>query len=100
MPWQNQGGGSGGGGPWGGGQSPWGRGGGGSQPPNLEEILRRGQDRFRRVLPGGTGVGPIAALILAAIVLLWLFSGLYRVLPDEQGVVLRFGALNRVSQSG
>src|SRR5579864_5721678 len=101
MPWQNQGGGSGGGGPWGGGPSPWGRGGGGgSQPPNLEEILRRGQDRFRRALPGGTGSAPIVALIVGVIAMIWLFSGTYRVQPDEQGVVLRFGALNRVTQSG
>jgi membrane protease subunit HflK len=55
MRWQNQGGG-GGGGPWGGGQSPWGRG-SGPQPPNLEDILRRSQDRFRRALPGGFGSG-------------------------------------------
>ncbi len=107
MPWQNQsgggggpwgGGGSGGGGPWGGGQSPWGRG-RGSQP-NLEEILRRGQDRFRRVLPGGGGGAPIVVLIIGVILLLWLFSGTYRVQPDEQGVVLRFGALNRITQPG
>ena len=69
MPWQNQGGGGnggggGGGGPWGGGQSPWGRG-GGPQPPNLEEILRRGQARFRRLLPGGWGSG--RGIILAVL---------------------------------
>ena len=54
MPWSNQ---NGGGGPWGGGgggnnQGPWGQGpnrprGGGDGnggPPDLEEIIRRGQD--------------------------------------------------------
>ena len=32
------------------------------------------------------------ALIALAVVALWLASGFYRVQPDEQGVVLRFGA--------
>ena len=31
---------------------------------------------------------------------LWLASGIYRVQPDELGVVLRFGAFNRVTQPG
>src|SRR5579863_5646934 len=91
MPWQNQGGGGGGGGPWGGGQSPWGRG-GGARPPNLEDILRRGQDRFRRLLPGGWGTGRGVVLVLIALFFLWVISGFYRVEPDEEGIVLRFGA--------
>jgi modulator of FtsH protease HflK len=101
MPWQNQGGGGsgGGGGPWGGGQSPWGRG-GGPQPPNLEEILRRGQDRFRRVLPGGWGSGRGVILVLLALVVIWLLSGIYFVQPDEEGIVMRFGAFNRKTTPG
>jgi len=58
MPWNNQS----GGGPWGGGNGggPWGqgpRGTGGPQgsPPDLEDIIRRGQDRLKRALPGGAG---------------------------------------------
>jgi modulator of FtsH protease HflK len=88
-----------GGGPWGGGggHSPWGR---GSQPPNIEEILRKSQDRLRRILPGGTGKGRGIAIIVAALVVLWLASGLYRVQPDEQGIVLRFGAYNRTTSPG
>jgi modulator of FtsH protease HflK len=88
-----------GGGPWGGGggPSPWSR---GPQPPNLEEILRRGQDRFRRYLPGGMGGGRGLLLVLAAIVLLWLASGIYTVQPDEVGIVLRFGAYDRKAEPG
>jgi membrane protease subunit HflK len=86
-----------GGGPWGGG--PWGgppRGNGtpprGRSPqPNIEEMLRRGQDQFRRLMPQNFGSGKGVLIIIAALVLLWLASGIYRVLPDEQGVVLRFG---------
>ena len=104
MPWKGQGGG--GGGPWGGGngQGPWGQGpsGGqrGPQPPNIEELIRRGQDRFRKLVPGGTGGGRIALLIGAAVLLLWAATGIYRVGPDELGVVLRFGAYRETTQSG
>lgn len=102
MPWQNQGGsggGSGGGGPWGGGQSPWGRG-GGQRPPNLEEILRRSQDRFRSALPGGFGSGRGVIIVLIVLVALWAASGFFRVQPDEVGVVLQFGAYNRTVTPG
>jgi membrane protease subunit HflK len=106
MPWSNQGGG-GGGGPWGpppggGGNNPWGRPGGGSGPhsPDLEELLRKGQDRFRRAMPGGFGSGKGIAIVAAVIVGIWLASGFYRVQPDEQGVVLRFGEWVRTEQPG
>ncbi len=112
MPWPNQGG---GGGPWGsggggggGGQSPWRRGPGGGggggfgggQPPNLEEMLRRGQDRLKRALPGGFGTGKGLALIGLALIAIWLASGFYRVQPDEVGMVLRFGEWVRRAEPG
>jgi membrane protease subunit HflK len=83
MPWQNQGG---GGGPWGG------RPGGGKPPPDIEEMLRRSQDKVRRFLPsGGSGKGLI--LIAAIVVLVWLATGFYRVDTNQQGVALIFGKL-------
>ena len=93
MPWSNQTGG--GGGPWGSGsRGPWGSGpqpsGGGSRPPDLEEFLRRSQDRLRNVMPGNLGGRGIGLIVLVAIAL-WAFSGFYTVGPDEVGVVLRFG---------
>jgi membrane protease subunit HflK len=94
MSWGNQGG---GGGPWGGGQSPWGR---GPQQPNLEEILRRGQARVRRLLPFGPNPRSIFVLALGVIVLIWAATGFFRVQPDELGVVLRFGAYNRTMTPG
>lgn len=88
-----------GGGPWGGGgggPGPWGSGGGGRgfQPPNFEDALRRLQNFLRGILPGGTGSGGpgIWALGLGIIVVIWLASGIYRVDPDQEGIVLRFGA--------
>jgi len=106
MPWENKG-----GGPWGGGGSgggsngggPWGRGGGGGggqKPPDLEEIIRRGQDRFKGFLPSG-GVGGMGlGIILVVAFILWMATGLYRVQPDEQGVVLQFGKWVTTTQPG
>lgn len=92
MAWNNQGGPWGGGGGQGGGQSPWSRGpGGGGQPPDFEEMLRRGQDRMRNLVPGGMGPGKLGALLAALAALLWLASGLYQVQPGEVGVPLVFG---------
>jgi modulator of FtsH protease HflK len=90
MPWSNQ---SGGGGWKGGGGGPWGpRPGGPGQQPDLEEILRRSQDRLRQAIPGGRMGGPFAALIAIVVVALVGFFGFtVRVNPDELGIVLRFG---------
>ncbi|MDJ0611823.1 MAG: FtsH protease activity modulator HflK [Kiloniellales bacterium] len=99
MPWKNQGGG-GSGGPWGGGGQggggPWGGGGGpggpaGPRPPDFEDFIRKGQDRFKRMMPGGMSSGAGLALVLALLLLGWGISGFYRVNPGEQGVVLQFG---------
>ena len=100
MPWSNQGGGpwgSGGGGkgPWGSGQQP-----SGPTPPDLEEFLRRSQDKLRTVLPGGSLGGKGLGLIVLAAIAIWLFSGFFRVEPDELGVVLRFGAAVREVKPG
>ena len=111
MPWTNQGsggpwgpsGGNGGDGAGGGddGSGSWGRRppGGGPQGPDIEDLLRRGQDRIRGLLPGklgGRGFG-LVLLILAA---LWLGSGFYTIAPEEQGVVLRFGEYATTTQPG
>jgi len=94
MAWNNQGGGpwGGGGGGQGGGQSPWSRGpGGGGQPPDFEEMLRRGQDRMKSFMPGGMGPGRVGAILVGVAAVLWLASGLYQVQPAERGVPLIFG---------
>ncbi len=98
MPWSNQS----GGGPWGSGsRGPWGSGpqSQGPRPPDLEEFLRRSQDKLRSLLPGNLGGRGIALIALAAVVL-WGFSGFFRVEPDELGVVLRFGKFVREVQPG
>jgi modulator of FtsH protease HflK len=98
MPWKNQG-----GGPWGSGpKGPWGSGPQpvGPRPPDLEDLLRRGQDRLQQLLPGGyfSGVGIVVILLFA--VAIWLASGFYRVQSEELGIVLRFGKYVRDAQPG
>lgn len=99
MPWSNQN----GGGPWGGGgggggnnQGPWGkgpnrpRGGGNGGPPDLDEILRRGQDQLKNIVPGGLN-GGVVLVGLALLAAFWLTQAIYTVQPDERAVELRFG---------
>jgi modulator of FtsH protease HflK len=89
MPWSNQ---SGGGG-WKGGGGPWGpRPSGPGQQPDLEDILRRGQDRIRQAMPGGRLGGPFAVLLAVVVIALIGFFGFtVRVNPEELGIVLQFG---------
>jgi modulator of FtsH protease HflK len=105
MPWNSD---EGGGnkGPWG--QGPWGQGpkgprntGGGrgpNSPPDLDELLQRGKDSLKNVLPsGGRGTWLLPIALAAAFV---LFNSIYQVQPDENGIVLRFGAYTRTANPG
>ncbi len=99
MPWTSQGGGG-----WqgGGGGGPWGRGparGGGGQS-DFEDILRRGQDRLKSWFPGGAKGGRGIIILILIALGIWFASGFYRVQPDEQGVVLRFGEWVKTTQPG
>jgi modulator of FtsH protease HflK len=98
MPWSNQG-----GGPWGSGpKGPWGSGpqSSGPTPPDLEDLLRRSQDKLKNVLPGGNLGGKGFALIGLAALAIWGFSGFYQVRTDEIGVVMRFGKYVRDAYPG
>ncbi len=91
-PWGNQNNNGGGGGPWGGGPSGGGR--GGNQPPDLEDIFRKGQDRLKQVLPNGSDGQPNKFMYILVILLLaafWLYQCFYQLKPDQLGVELLFG---------
>ena len=91
-------------------QSPWGSppGGGGGNggfrrgptPPDIDEVIKKIQSLLNRFLGGGKGGAKPIIVGLLIIVTLWGLSGLYRVLPDEQGVVLRFGKFVNTTQPG
>ena len=91
MPWNDQNSNGNNGGPWGKRESSGGR------APDIEEMLRRGQKKLNKLLPGGKG--GIFSIFLVVIVL-WIASGFYRVNADEQGVVLRFGEWVRTTAPG
>ncbi len=138
MPWNDNKGG--GGGPWGGGgsggsggsgggdgNSPWGKpsnggsgggkppGGGSKDRPDLEETLRRMQERFKRKGgsggsgggaggsggrgPGNFGVTGLVVILVIALVG-WAFTGIYQVDERQQAVVLRFGTFHRYEGPG
>ena len=90
------------------GGSPWGTppGGGngsgkGPTPPDIDKIIKDIQNKINKFLPGGSSSGgKQAILVLVVLSFVWLASGLYRVLPDEQGVVLRFGKFIKTTQPG
>ena len=93
-------------------QSPWGTpppGGGGPsgngsgtrrEPPNLDDIIKNFQKTINKFSGGKSGGSKPFVLGLIILVLLYVASGLYRVLPDEQGVVLRFGKYVHTTQPG
>ena len=79
MPWKND---SGGGkGPWDSRANP---------SPDLEDLIRQGQDRLKRIMPSG---GPRGVIVLAvlALVILSAWSAYYTVPSDSVAVVQRFG---------
>ncbi len=91
-------------------QSPWGSTpGGGSdgngsgtrrEPPSLDELIRNFQKTINKFSGGKSGGSRPIIIGLLVVVLLYVGSGLYRVLPDEQGVVLRFGKFINTTQPG
>ncbi|MEB8388492.1 FtsH protease activity modulator HflK [Rhodobacteraceae bacterium KMM 6894] len=116
----NSGNGSGGNNGNGGGDRPGpGRGGnrpeGSSQMPEIDELMKKGQDQLR-VLMGGRGGGGnrngvdggggpgltrgTVLLGLLGLVALWLFASFYTVKPEERAVELFLGEYHRTTGSG
>ncbi len=119
------------GGPWGGGGGNRGNGDGGRQNggggkdggggrgdgpqiPEIDEIVRKGQEQLRVLMGGrggggrdggGSGEGPgitrgTVGLIALGAVALWLFASFYTVRPEEQSVELFLGKYSATGQPG
>ena len=97
--------------PGGGNKDPWG-GRGDQGPPDLDEVVKKMQEKLgglfgggrkgggdggsRRGGPGFAGFGVVAAIVAVV----WLFSGIYIVDAGKQGVVMRFGAYSETTPPG
>ncbi|MDC9701121.1 MAG: FtsH protease activity modulator HflK [Alphaproteobacteria bacterium] len=79
---------------WGG--SPWGSGGNGGgldnrSPPDIEELIRRGQEKLNSIFPRGGSGGFLFIIGAILILLFWLSQAVYQVSPEERGVEFVFG---------
>ncbi len=105
MPWNEPGG--------DGQKDPWGRPDKESGPPDLDEVVRKLQERLKGLFGGRRGVGTttpkrspgsakpgiwIIVLVIGAILLLWETA--YIIEPAERGVVLRFGSYTATLDPG
>lgn len=86
------------------GNDPWG---GKNQPPDLDEALKRMQDKLKKIFMRATDKGFVrneppsfnvnssggflAIIVLFVVVVLWGLSGIFIVDPAEQAAILRFG---------
>ena len=70
--------------------------------PDLDELLKRSQDKLKQIMPGGP-MPPgsllfLIAIVIAATVAFYAFT--FRVDPDELGVVMLFGKPVRTEPPG
>lgn len=63
-------------------------------------MLRRSQDRLKQMMPGSGRNRRLLALAAGLVAIIWLATGIYKVNPEEIGVVLRFGKVSRFTQPG
>jgi len=96
-------------------RDPWSGRGGGQTPPDLDEVVRKLQDRLGGLFGGrrrgggnggdsGGGSGPafagLGVIILLAVIVILGFKSFYIIQPAERGVIQRVGAFSSVSDPG
>ncbi|MCU7830575.1 MAG: FtsH protease activity modulator HflK [Candidatus Thiodiazotropha sp. (ex Myrtea sp. 'scaly one' KF741663)] len=98
----------------GGGKDPWSGKGGDQGPPDLDEVVKKLQDKFGGLFgnrgssggnssssSGSSGPGSKTVSVVIVIAILgWLASGIYIIQPAERGVILRFGAYSETTEPG
>lgn len=82
-------------------QDPW-RGRNDQGPPDLDEVVKKLQERFGGLLGGngGSGGSGLVWLLIGVLFVVWLIAGLYRVEEAERAVVLRFGKYHQTTEAG
>jgi len=94
-------------------KDPWGGGGRGNQgPPDLDEVVKKMQDKFGSLFGGGSGKGSGGGkggagfgsvgigIILVVAVAIWGLSGFYTIDEGKRAVVLQFGKYTKTTMPG
>lgn len=97
-------------------KDPWSGKGGDQGPPDLDEVVKKMQERLgglfggkggggnsdgpTRMVPGSGNIKGIGAIVLVVLVILLGVKSFYTVDPAERGVIMRFGAYKEVTQPG
>lgn len=95
-------------------KDPWGGGGNDQGPPDLDEVVKKMQDRLGGLFGGrkgggsggsprggrSGGAGPIVFIAGVLLLVAALVDAFYIVGPDERGVVYQFGAFENVTGPG
>jgi membrane protease subunit HflK len=101
-------------------KDPWSGKGGDQGPPDLDEVVKKMQEKLGGLFGGGSGGGKgdggdsgspapgpgagnlkrVGIILLVVVLVLLAVKSFYTVEPAERGVVLRFGAYKEVTQPG
>lgn len=93
-------------------KDPWGNRNNQSGPPDLDEVIKKISNKISRLLggrkSGGNGAGGSSGssgsislgLIAGVLLVIWFLSGIYIVDEGKQGVILQFGAFDKITDPG
>ena len=80
-----------------------------SNEPNVEDLLSQSQDFFKKLFGNGGGKKPqnenpvsksLFGIIILVIISIWLASGIFKINPDQNGLVLLFGKYHKIAEPG
>ncbi len=88
-------------------KDPWGGKRGGDGPPDLDEALKKFQEKLNGLFGGGNNSGNAGkstnfpfSLVLVVLVLVYLAMGVYQVNTQQSAVILRLGVFNQIKGEG
>lgn len=89
-------------------KDPWGgRGGKDQGPPDLDEVMKKLQDKLGGLFGGGGGGDSsnapqkgLLSMILTGALIIWALSGIYTIDAGKQGVVIQLGAYHETVDPG